>query len=91
MPAHKELRIFISHAHRDGKDLARRLQQSLESSGFHIWLDRQRLSGGSSWTTAIEVALDRSDVVLALLTSGSYTSDLCRAEQLRSRRCARYD
>jgi predicted nucleotide-binding protein len=65
-------RVFISYAHRDGKDLALRLQQSLRASGLNAWLDSQRLRGGSSWTTEIETALDASDVVLALLTPGSY-------------------
>jgi WD40 repeat protein len=50
------------------------------------WLDSQRLSGGSSWTSEIEIALDASDVVLVLLSPGSYVSDICRAEQLRSLR-----
>jgi len=83
-PSHA--RLFISYAHRDGKDLALRLQRSLKVIGFDAWLDRQRLRGGSSWTTEIETALDASDVVLALLTPGSYISDICRAEQLRSLR-----
>jgi NB-ARC domain/WD domain, G-beta repeat/TIR domain len=38
------------------------------------------------WTTEIEVALDTAEFVLALLTSGSYASEICRAEQLRSLR-----
>ena len=36
--------------------------------------------------TAIEAAVDTSDVVLALLTPASYRSEICRAEQLRSLR-----
>jgi len=86
MSTHQHHRIFISYAHKDGKDLALRLQQSLKASGLDTWLDSQRLQGGSSWTTEIETALDASDVVLALLTPGSYVSDICRAEQLRSLR-----
>ena len=46
----------------------------------------QRLQGGASWTADIEHAIDNSSVVLALLTAGSYVSDICRAEQLRSLR-----
>ena len=34
----------------------------------------------------IEEAIDRAQVVLALLTPGSYSSEICRAEQLRSLR-----
>jgi hypothetical protein len=86
MSTYQHHRIFISYAHKDGKDLALRLQRSLKASGLDAWLDSQRLRGGSSWTTEIEIALDASDVVLALLTPGSYVSDICRAEQLRSLR-----
>jgi hypothetical protein len=44
------------------------------------------LCGGASWTEEIERGIDESQVVLALLTRGSYVSDICRAEQLRSLR-----
>jgi hypothetical protein len=51
-----------------------------------VWLDTQRVGGGASWTVEIEKAIDRAEVVLALLTPGAYTSEICRAEQLRSLR-----
>ncbi|MCX6599800.1 MAG: NB-ARC domain-containing protein, partial [Acidobacteria bacterium] len=79
-------RIFISYARRDGAALAQRLQRDLEAAGFDAWLDVQRLRGGASWTVEIEQAIDRSGVLLAILTRGSYESDICRAEQLRSLR-----
>ena len=84
--ATSERAVFISYAHRDGGELALRLQKDLTSSGFNAWLDMQRLQGGASWTADIEHAIDNSSVVLALLTAGSYVSDICRAEQLRSLR-----
>src|ERR1035438_1342599 len=74
-------RIFISYAHRDGGSLAARLQRDLQGRGFDVWLDRQRLKGGDRWTNEIEDGLDRAQVVLALLSDGSFTSDTCRAEQ----------
>ena len=49
-------------------------------------LDKQRISGGATWTTEIEISLDETNYVLALLTSASYVSEICRAEQLRSLR-----
>ena len=78
MPPSEPSRIFISYAHRDGADLT--------AKGFDAWLDKQRLAGGVVWTTEIEAALDNAEFVLALLTPGSYTSEICRAEQLRSLR-----
>jgi hypothetical protein len=78
--------IFVSYARRDGADLALLLQKDLTAAGFDAWLDKQRIEGGASWTAEIEEAIDRAQVVLALLTPGSYTSEICRAEQLRSLR-----
>ena len=43
-------------------------------------------AGGTSWTKEIEVALDEAEYFLALLTRGSYVSEICRAVQLRSLR-----
>ena len=64
-------RVFISYAHKDGAELAQRLQCDLVKEGFNAWLDRQRISGGACWTTEIETALDEAEYVLALLTPGS--------------------
>lgn len=79
-------RVFVSYAHRDGTELAQSLQRDLTDGGLDVWLDTRRIAGGATWTTEIEQALDNSEVVLALLTSGSYISDICRAEQLRALR-----
>jgi len=79
-------RIFVSYARRDGAGLALRLRDDLTAAGFEVWLDTRRLHGGDSWTVEIEEAIDRAEVVLALLTPGSYGSEICRAEQMRSLR-----
>jgi WD40 repeat protein len=79
-------RIFISYAHRDGADLAARLQADLQARGFDVWLDKHRLLGGDVWADEIEIAIDRCDVAVALLSAGSFLSDICRAEQQRSLR-----
>ena len=77
MPPSEPSRVFISYAHRDGADLARRLQADLTAKGFDAWLDKQRLAGGVVWTTEIEAALDNAEFVLALLTPGSYSKRYC--------------
>jgi WD40 repeat protein len=79
-------RVFISYARKDGTELAKRLQGDLSSSGYDVWVDTQRIAGGASWTKEIENALDHSEVILALLSPGSFISEICRAEQLRSLR-----
>ena len=82
----KPLNVFISYAHKDGAKLASQLQADLTGRGYDTWLDRARLQGGSNWSREIEQALDNADVVLALLSAGSFESEVCRGEQLRSLR-----
>jgi TIR domain len=78
-----QLGIFISYAHKDGVGLARRLRASLAGEGFDAWLDTQRIAGGAVWSREIECEIDTRQVLIALLSPGSYTSEICRAEQLR--------
>ena len=79
-------RVFLSYARIDGAVLAQRLQKDLTDQGFGAWLDKQRIAGGAVWTDVIESALDQAEYVVALLTQGSYVSEICRAEQLRALR-----
>src|SRR5215472_12906505 len=90
MPPSEPLRVFISYARKDGATLARRLQSDLMKQGFDAWLDTQRIEGGATWTKEIESALDDAEYVIALMTKGSYVSEICRAEQLRSLRKGKY-
>src|SRR5664279_2632863 len=86
MPPPRSSRVFLSYARKDGVTLAQRLQKDLSDQGFDTWLDTQRIAGGAVWTDVIESALDRAEYVVALLTQGSYVSEICRAEQLRALR-----
>src|SRR5262245_21477929 len=79
-------KAFISYARKDGAALAQRLQKDLTAKGFDVWLDTKRITVGATWTREIEQALDACKVALALLTPGSYVSEICRAEQLRALR-----
>ncbi len=78
--------VFLSYARKDGAALAQQLQTDLNDQGFDAWLDKQRIAGGAVWTDVIESALDQAEYVVALLTQGSYVSEICRAEQLRALR-----
>jgi len=84
MVAQREVRIFISYARKDGASLAQRIQSDLASEGFDAWLDTQRIAGGALWSADIEREVDARQVTLALLSPGSYASEICRAEQLRA-------
>jgi WD40 repeat protein len=84
MPPSQPFRIFISYARKDGASLAQRLQSDLMKEGFDAWLDTQRIGGGAVWSTAIEREIDTRQVTIALLSPGSYASEICRAEQIRA-------
>lgn len=86
MQSGENCRIFISYARRDGTMLALTLQRDLSANGYDTWLDTQRIEGGAIWTAVIEQELDARELTLALLTPGSYQSEICRAEQLRALR-----
>ena len=59
MATHEERRIFISYAHRDEAQLAKRLQTNLtEIGGFAAPLNRRRIAGGAVWITEIEQEID---------------------------------
>ena len=84
MPSGEPSRIFISYARKDGSVLAQYLQSALTKEGFDTWLDEQRLHGAMVWSREIEHEIDTREVTLALLSPGSYASEICRAEQLRA-------
>jgi WD40 repeat protein len=79
-------RIFVSYAYYDEAQLAARLCADLQSNGFSCYLDRNRINLGASWTSEIEEAINSCDILLALLSEGSFRSEICRAEQLRALR-----
>ena len=81
-------RVLISYARKDAARLATELQRDLQSE-HDVWLDTNRIAGGCSWTVEVEKAIDNCEVLLALLSPGSYVSDVCRAEQLRALRCGK--
>jgi WD40 repeat protein len=80
------LKLFISYAHSDAGTIARRLAEDLRAMGLDVWLDLERATPGASWTRKIETGIDDADIVLALLSTGAFNSDICRAEQLRALR-----
>ena len=84
MPPLDKPRVFISYARKDGAALAQRLQKDLNGKGFDVWLDTQRIAGGATWTRALDDAIDSCQVMLAVLTTGSYESRMCSGEQLRA-------
>ena len=82
----KREKIFISYSRKDGQHLAQRLHRDLNDVGYESFIDTVDIKGGESWVPTTESAIERCDVMLVLLSKGSYASDICRAEQLRALR-----
>ncbi len=75
-------RVFISYARKDGMQVAHCLRELLHQAGCKVWLDTAEISGGGSWSKEIEAGLNDCDLLVAVLTPGSYVSEICRAEQM---------
>ena len=78
------LRTASSAFHRKNSAASgnQRLRDLLQGPDCEVWLDADRIGGGASWSSEIESALTRCDVLVAVLTPGSYVSEICRAEQI---------
>lgn len=86
MPKSPTPKIFISYAREDARDIAIQIHKDLTSAGHDAWLDLSKIEAGASWSRDIEVAIESAEIVLTLLSVGSYVSEICRAEQLRALR-----
>ena len=75
MTPSEPLRVFISYARKDGAALAQRLQSDLAKQGFDAWLDKHRIRGGAVWSMEIEREIKTRQVVVALMSPGSYASE----------------
>jgi hypothetical protein len=75
-------RVFISYSRKDGSATAHHLRDILQAANCDVWLDIDRIPGGSSWSRVIEDALNNCHVLIAVITDGSYVSEICRAEQM---------
>ena len=83
---HTTYRLFVSYAREDAREIALRLRDDLNQAGHNTWLDTSEIAAGASWSRDIEKAIETCDLMIALLTPGSYVSDMCRSEQMRALR-----
>jgi formylglycine-generating enzyme required for sulfatase activity len=66
----EKTKIFISYAHEDS-EIAERLYKDLKREGFSLWLDKEDLLPGQNWRVAISIAMKKSSLFLALVSSNS--------------------
>jgi hypothetical protein len=91
------VRIFESYGWNDAADVAQRLKNSLEESGYQVWIDREHLRPDDPhFPLALEDAVSNSEVVVALLSphsvrglTGDQRTSICYNEVLLAHRLER--
>jgi hypothetical protein len=62
--------VFIAYVKEDC-EMAGRLYDTLQSSGFSPWMDERKLIPGQNWPRAIEAAIETSDFFIACFSQNS--------------------
>ena len=65
------MNIFLSYGHDEYDKFAYRLKQDLESNGFKVWMDVNRIKGTSDWEKEIESGINGSDWFVIIMTQHS--------------------
>jgi hypothetical protein len=71
--------VFISYARKD-KPWAEWLGERLAKHGFRIWTDSTAVPAGESFIAELNKTIEKSDVVLALLSPDYFQSTWCQQE-----------
>lgn len=84
------VQVFVSYARRDLKlaqELSVHLAPIADLVDLEMWWD-QSVEAGERWALDIDVALDTSEIVVALVSPDSLASPFCRNEIVRAREIA---
>jgi WD40 repeat protein len=72
--------VFISYARADGRERASELRAELGARGFNLWQDVIAMKAGEKWWQQIMESIDRSAVMVLLLTKSALSSQAVRDE-----------
>jgi WD40 repeat protein len=79
-PPLSSIDVFISYSSADG-DLARRLNDALQSQGKTTWFDQESIAAGTAdFQQEINRGIEASDNILFILSPRSITSPYCQTE-----------
>jgi hypothetical protein len=67
------MQIFISHSKED-IEFCLRLRDELRGTGYQTWVDVDDIPKGAHWPDAIDDGLEKSDVILGVITPDSVNS-----------------
>lgn len=71
--------MFLSHSHRD-KQFVRSLGGFLEAAGIAVWIDEAEIRVGESLTRKLAEAINEVDIVVAIVSSASVSSEWVQKE-----------
>lgn len=71
--------IFLSYSHNDS-EIALDFYDKLKKHGLTVWMDKKDMSLGTSWTSAIENAIDNASVIVFLITPNAKDSQWIKEE-----------
>lgn len=81
MPNHsQDSYIFISYACSDGRELARKLYESIKVEGYATFLDEESIVAGQRWKSRLEKEVMVATHLIAIVTPGSMESRYCEKE-----------
>jgi hypothetical protein len=66
--------IFVSYSHRDNT-FADQLRADLQGAGFKVWIDREDIPAGDTWTGSIADAIEQCEAFIVILSPSSVASD----------------
>lgn len=80
-PGEEQYDVFISHAHRDGAEVAHKLSDHLRARGVTVWIDQLNLNTiGQSISTEIDRGIARSRFAAIILTPAFFEQSWTRLE-----------
>lgn len=77
-------RAFISYSRRN-TNFAERLARDLTDAGIEVWIDFRQIHAGERWKDEIRRGIERSEVVIAVLSPESIVSEWVQFEVLYGR------
>lgn len=70
---HRNAEVFISYSSRD-RDQVLSIADQLESAGVRVWLDRNKIPGGTSWAEEIVRGIKNCKVLILMCSEASMRS-----------------
>lgn len=73
--------IFLNYSVRDKVD-ASQISLALQAAGYQVWFDQSEIKGGQTWTSAIVEGINRSDLIVSIISENANESSWVQKELL---------